>query len=89
MPSPTPSLILLFPSSEGDLPGEVQVGAFIRDPASVLFLGRPSLVEIDIWSDIGRSYATPGVPFRCWYAGRIIGSGVVLGDGIEVPVGDS
>jgi hypothetical protein len=32
---------------------------------------------LTFWDDIGELYATPGVPFKLSYAGRVVGSGVV------------
>lgn len=90
MPLPTPSLILVFPSLDDESPGDVQIGGLLAaSDSDSLRPGDTVRVEIDFWAEIGRVYATPGATFSLWYAGRAIGSGVVLRHGDDLNSGSS
>ncbi|MCA4135649.1 hypothetical protein [Arthrobacter sp. M4] len=39
--------------------------------------GTQAKAQLMFWNDIGRIYATPGVAFKLWYDGRIVGFGTV------------
>lgn len=78
MPAPTPSLLLIFEAPDGSANNEVVIGGFISGPP-VLAPSEAVAVTITFWDDLGRVYATPGSSFRLRYAGRIVGSGRVLG----------
>jgi hypothetical protein len=78
MPAPTPSLLLVFDGPDGGTDNEVVIGGMIAGP-SVLAPSDAVLVTITFWDDLGRVYATPGSSFGLRYAGRIVGSGHVLG----------
>jgi hypothetical protein len=76
MPLPTTSLLLVFDSLDVDSPSEVQVGAHIVSGGrSSISAGDRVPVTVDFWAEVGRIYATPGTPFRIWYAGRVVGVG--------------
>lgn len=76
MSLPTTSLLLMFHSIDDDSPDEVQIGAHIAAPdRGSMAPGDSVHVIVDFWADVGRIYATPGVPFRLWYAGRVVGVG--------------
>ena len=79
MQSQTPSLLLIFDSLDADHPDEVQLGAMIVTPGGLHPGGKTGAV-LSFWSEMGRIYATPGITFRLWYAGRIVGTGVVLAE---------
>lgn len=76
MPLPTTSLLLVFEPLDGDSPDEVQIGARIAAPdRNSMAPGDSIHVVVDFWAEVGRIYATPGVAFRLWYAGRVVGIG--------------
>ena len=77
MPAPTPSLLLVFANLDRESADtEVQIGAMITGPAA-LVPGTRGKGQLTFWADIGQIYATPGVAFKLWYAGRIVGFGTV------------
>lgn len=77
MPTPTPSLLLVFANLDGDSADtEVQIGAWISGP-SALVPGMRGKAQLAFWADIAQIYATPGVAFKLWYDGRIVGFGMV------------
>jgi len=79
MPLNTTSLLLVFESLDDDSPGKVQIGGHIAAAdRSALAAGDRVQVAVDFWADIGAIYATPGVQFKLWYAGRIVGVGMFM-----------
>lgn len=81
MNNPTPSLILLFASLDEDsaaMEAEQQLGAIVDTGRPNIQPGDTGLATLTFWSDLGRIYATPGSAFRLWYAGRIVGDGLVV-----------
>lgn len=84
MPPRTPSLLLVFDSLDPDRGEDVQLGAVIDAPDG-LQPGVETDALLRFWSEIGRVHATPGAVFRLWYAGRIVGTGVVLEEQCEPP----
>lgn len=77
MPTPTPSLLLVFANLDGDSAAtEVQIGAMISGP-SALVPGTRGKAQLAFWAEIAQIYATPDVAFKLWYDGRIVGFGTV------------
>lgn len=44
---------------------------------TALVPGTLGKAQLTFWDDIGQIYATPGVAFKLWYAGRTVGFGTV------------
>lgn len=77
MPTPTPSLLLVFANLDRESADtEVQIGAMISGPTALVPRMRGK-AQLTFWADIGQIYATPGVAFKLWYDGRIVGFGTV------------
>jgi hypothetical protein len=41
--------------------------------------------RLEFWADEAAKYAVPKASFSLWYAGRIVGSGMVHGDEVDGP----
>jgi hypothetical protein len=77
MPAPAPSLLLVFPHLDPDADErELHIGAMISGPATMV-PGTEVQAQLSFWADLGSIYATPGTDFKLWYAGRIVGFGIV------------
>jgi hypothetical protein len=75
------SLLFVFEGLGGEDEGEVRFGAVIDrirsgngDP------GQSMVAELWFWIELAAIYATSGVCFDLWYAGRTVGHGKVLGE---------